>query len=528
MENGMENKISLAFRKLLVKSKLSFNRFPESISTSILLVILIIISNHTDQLFNMDLENWMLRIIVVLTLVLPVTLCFAVLNERNMFEIKIRYIVDGAIFVLAILYLFLIPKTTDGEFFVQHYTVSFILLFIFTLIPYFHNRDKYSLYVIKLVISFLITYFYILILYGGLTAIISLFFTLFNIGGLFKINIDFFVISVGIFGVIYYLANIPKYDEEFTIESYPKVVKVLLTSIVMPLLSVYMIVQIAYLTKSVLTGDLYLLAASGLIIPSGILGVIVLFAVNKLDESSEWVNKFKKYFPYIYLLPLLVLLIVTISDIVNQGITSPTYLIIVSFLWMTTSMVLYVLGVKFKTIYINTIFSFLSIITVVGPISVFNVVGDNQFDDLSSDGYEYEQRDEYNGNNEYEYYFYHVPVESKSILIISDYDYSLGFFYGSFEPVNQTNGDLNVSLEDGELVVTYQDKSITKPLSYFGDLAKNNLQSGDTVDSEDLTFTIENSNLKVTLVFESLDITVSGNEVIVEYAVGNILIELLD
>ena len=104
----MENKISLAFRKLLVKSKLSFNRFPESISTSILLVILIIISNHTDQLFNMDLENWMLRIIVVLTLVLPVTLCFAVLNERNMFEIKIRYIVDGAIFVLAILYLFLI------------------------------------------------------------------------------------------------------------------------------------------------------------------------------------------------------------------------------------------------------------------------------------------------------------------------------------------------------------------------------------------------------------------------------------
>ena len=81
----------------------------------------------------------------------------------------------------------------------RYIAVFFALLLAFTFIPYLNRKQNYELYVIRLAVSFFVTYLFSVILFAGLSAMLA------TIGYLFEINIlgafyfDIWAIVAGIF-----------------------------------------------------------------------------------------------------------------------------------------------------------------------------------------------------------------------------------------------------------------------------------------------------------------------------------------
>ena len=98
---------------------------------------------------------------------------------------------------------------------VSRYAAIILALFLaFTFIPYFFRRQNYELYVIKLFISFLITYLYAAILFGGLSAILATISYLFSVNVPSELYLDIWLVVAGIVAPAFFLADIPEGDRK--------------------------------------------------------------------------------------------------------------------------------------------------------------------------------------------------------------------------------------------------------------------------------------------------------------------------
>ena len=135
----------------------------------------------------------------------------------------------------------------------RYIAVFFALLLAFTFIPYLNRKQNYELYVIRLAVSFFVTYLFSVILFAGLSAMLA------TIGYLFEINIlgafyfDIWAIVAGIFAPAFFLADIPDGDRELEHESYPPTVKSLLSYIMLPLIAAYCVILYIYFLKILVT-----------------------------------------------------------------------------------------------------------------------------------------------------------------------------------------------------------------------------------------------------------------------------------
>ncbi|MBC7960843.1 MAG: DUF4153 domain-containing protein, partial [Vallitaleaceae bacterium] len=238
----MMSKIKAAFSKLIKKLIKSVQRFPETIVVVTLVVFIAILLNHESG-------QWLEDCLMSLTLGLPLFSAFKLFLERKPLALKWRVIGDVLITALLTGYYFIIPSGEDQLFMIRFITMMGIFYLMFLLIPYFYKRKNFSVYCLKLVANFFITYLYTLVLYLGVIAII------FTVDQLFALNIDetiyldLFFVAVGIFGVTYFLSNMPQFEDTLTIESYPVVIKVLIIAILMPLVTAYTVVLYAYFAK---------------------------------------------------------------------------------------------------------------------------------------------------------------------------------------------------------------------------------------------------------------------------------------
>lgn len=365
----MGEKIVGFLKNLTVKLAASVRRFPEALLLAFSVVVLFIYINHN----SVPNDSVLVRSAMTLALGIPLALGIKMLWERGtLSRTKLVLTYAGAALALFLYYSLLLPELNMVS--VSRYvglTVAFYLLFL--VIPYLGRKDGFELYVIKLFTGFIATYFYALILFAGLAAILFTINTLFSTGISEKVYFDLWLISAGVFAPTYFLAGVPAYGEELRVKDYPTFLRVLLLYIVMPLLAVYTGILYVYFIKIIVTRIWPAGMVSNLVLWYAFISLAVVFFIYQMKDKNTWAHWFEAYLPRL-ILPLMIMMFVAMGiRIEAYGITENRYLVLAGGVWSTGCMLYCALIKKRMNIWMVVSAAFIAILVVSGPWSSYEI-----------------------------------------------------------------------------------------------------------------------------------------------------------
>lgn len=161
------------FIGILKGIKRSLERFPLTISISSACVIMLIYISEIRPEASNNLIETLTKVVMVLALGVPISLCIKLLFERKEQYKKVSQFVSyigGAVLLIAYYNIFL--KEIDPVSTSRYIAFSLILYLIFLFISYFPDRKDFEFYVIRIFTRFFTTILYSLVLYLGLSAIL--------------------------------------------------------------------------------------------------------------------------------------------------------------------------------------------------------------------------------------------------------------------------------------------------------------------------------------------------------------------
>ena len=351
MKGVLKLKIIKSIKKLTIGIYASFKRFPISLLYSTCTAIMIIIINEIDSNLSRQTYEMLTRITMTLALGIPyifvgilqVVFYNFLLKELNMVTIS-RYVGLNLTFYLCFLY-----------------------------IPHWLDKKNFEFYVIHILTYFLVTYVYSAVLFGGLSAILFAIDKLLGITVKSETYFYTFLIVALIFAPAYFLAYIPQGKDISLRKSYSKILKILLTYIVMPLLSIYSLILYIYFGKIIITMTWPEGLVSHLVLWFSLLLTMVLFFISPIREDTKWILKFSKWSPRI-ILPILIMMFVSMGIRINAyGITENRYYVLVLGLWIFGIMVYLSLSKKSRNIVLPISLSIIILISLLGPLSSYSI-----------------------------------------------------------------------------------------------------------------------------------------------------------
>lgn len=555
----------------LIDARKAIRRFPITILLSLILTTMLIYLNE----LNLDYESSinLRRINMVLGLGIPLSLSVALYMESFTENVKTSLIAQiGSIFLLPIYYSLLLKDFSFMPILRYSGTIIFLILAVFYGAKLKKNQG-YEKYVIKVIAGGFITFIYSVVLYLGLAAI------LFTIESLFDVNINgkiyyyIFLIVVFVFGISQFLSKIPKKDENPSSYDYSKALKILLTYIVIPLISIYTLILMVYLLRIIITWEWPRGLVSHLVLWYASLSVGIIFLITPLVEENMIAKTFKRLFPII-VLPILAMMFISIGLRINQyGFTENRYFVVVLGLWVLGIMIYFNIKKLSNNIVIPISLSIIILLSLYGPVSSFaiskrsqnnrleeilasnnmlvngqvianqntdtetkreinNILSyfdrDHSLDDirLLPDGFDlaetkdlfgFEHTPEYYYNENYEQYFgYYNNMEGYSI-VIGDYDYLFTVQSWNQQELTIDNIQVNYNLDtqileikSGETVyISSNIKDIA--LEVHEKLREKGGPGKDMVNMEDMTYDIENQLVNVKLIFSELNGYINTN-----------------
>ena len=561
----MKGRIAALLKTLMTKLSSSLKRFPGTIALAVSVVSVLIYVNHMhSELSNETLET-LQRTAMILALGIPVSLCIKTLFERvpaqNTLPRVLAYI--GAAASLVFYYLYLL-QDFEMVTVTRYIALSFALYLAFTFIPYFYRRENYELYVIKLFTSFFITFLYSAVLFLGLAAMLFTVDTLFVLKLSEKLYFDIWLIAAGVFAPTHFLADIPRYREEVPPEYYPRVLKVLLLYIVMPLIIAYSTILYVYFAKIVITRQWPDGMVSHLVPWYSFISMLVLFFVYQLRRSNKWVGVFVSYFPKL-VIPLLAMMFVSMGiRIKAYGITENRYFVLAAGLWVTAGYVYHILRKDVRNIFLPVSLALVAVLAVTGPWSAYNVsrlsqnsrferilekyqmidnggivkaAGDladedkreisaiiryfnsyHSLDDLKylPEGFTVENMEEIFGfeydysrwpSDEREYFYYHVSV-NQNLLDIEDFDYFADFSLYMQQDLVGAGEPLSVSYlyETGEFKIFIEGQEVYS--ANLPDIASElcePLDEGRELTADEMSYRDAAENMDVLYMFRNIN-----------------------
>jgi len=564
------------FKKMIVNLLNSFKRFPETIVLTLGLVITVISMIH-----NWYDEDMLINIIVTFLVGMPLSGTIILICERFNFKMTIRGILDVITGLFLIGYYIILPNPMTQPFALLSASLIIIFYLMFTLVPYFYFRESYSIYCIKLVVTFFITYLYTLVLYGGIAAMIFTVDQLFNLSLQGEIYGDLFIITTGLFGVTYFLGSLPSIKKTMVLDDYPKIIRVLFLSIIMPLLSIYTLILYAYFAKILINQSWPENIVGNLVLWYGWIGMIILFFISELGEKASWPMFFKRFFPIMFIIPLGMLFSTIWIRTNAYGLTIARYYVWLSAIWFLVNGIYYIINKwRYPTFIITSLILFI-FISSIGPLSSYRIsikdqtkrleqslmrldmikdgriikrsdLTDKEKDKINSilyyldsidglgevaylpDDFELSQTEEVFGYQyQYEYgeaYYNYYYDNQNFIKDTSSYEYVVNFNTWYEDMTFDINDDqLSIVIdEDGILKVTYNDAIIAANSIYdMVFMIHEKLQNQPINDQSELTYTIESDNGIVVIEWSSLyGKVLGGTTVTIDSMSGRIWIDL--
>ena len=223
----------------------------------------------------------------------------------------------------------------------------------------------------SIIFGFITSMLFSIILYAGLSG------ALYAVDKLFSLDIDskryaqLIFLVIGLFGVNYFLSQIPKNPHSLKIHSYTKIEEIFTKYILTPLVIVYFFILYSYTFKILISGNF----------PKGILAwIIIAFSfvaiLTYLFWTPLWSEKTKKYRRFISLALFLqtIMLGVAISmRIDNYNWTEHRYMVALLGVWLFCASLYFLIikNAKYKWLFITL--SVLIFVSQVGPFSSYAI-----------------------------------------------------------------------------------------------------------------------------------------------------------
>jgi hypothetical protein len=266
---------------------------------------------------------------MTLALGIPLSLCIRLILER-MGEVSAYkpFIYYGAGSAALVLYYLLLLPSLDMVSVTGYIGASIILYLAFLFILFIKKREGYELYITRILTVFFSTVLYSIVLFLGLAAI------LFTIDKLLAVAVDSkiyyytWLLVVFLFAPSYFLAGVPRRDCQYKEGGYPKLLKILLMYIVMPLLSVYTIILYIYFIKIIVTWQWPVGLVSHLVLWYLVITEAVLLFITPMGDKSKWAGKFLLWMPRV-IIPILIMMFVSMGIRINAyGVTESRYFVL--------------------------------------------------------------------------------------------------------------------------------------------------------------------------------------------------------
>lgn len=351
----------------------SVARFPVTSFLSFFLMALLIIINEMNIKGTGNLE-----LIERLSMAVAVGMLFSIsmkhIHEAKFNKSNALFTVLAPTSLIMVLYYFFFTKDLDFIKGIQFAGVMIALIIgIFYSQRILHPKNGYEKYVIRIFSGLFLTVLYAGVLFFGIAAII------FTINSLFDANIDgkwffyFFLMDTFIFGALMFLSKLPEAEETFEKEPYSRGLKVLLLYIVIPLITIYTGILYVYFAKILITTEWPRGLVSNLVLWYSVVAAAVIFFLTPIVHENKLAKTFRIWFPRV-LLPILGMMFVSIGKrILQYGFTENRYFVVLLGLWVLGIMIYFIVVRNISNIIIPITLSLVAIISVLGPMSAFNV-----------------------------------------------------------------------------------------------------------------------------------------------------------
>ncbi|MGI5949390.1 MAG: DUF4153 domain-containing protein [Peptoniphilus sp.] len=265
--------------------------------------------------------------------------------------------------------------TVDAKFIFITFLFTLVVGTSFIAKAYYHK--DYVAYFMKIMTSFVVSNIYSVIVFAGLSAIV------FALDKLFKIKFDSniyvrcAILVFILFNVITFLSDFPKTKTSYTDYKYPLPFRILLIYILLPLVIIYTAILIVYFAKSLILWEIPQGIIVNLVIWFSIFCVFYLFFISRI-ETNNFLNKFKKVFPF-FIFPLLAMMYFALIIRINEyGMTENRYLVFAFGIWIFLSMIYFILYRDNSNITIPILLCIILLCTSIGPISATRLTEKSQ------------------------------------------------------------------------------------------------------------------------------------------------------
>lgn len=368
-------KIKDRINNIYLGLKQGSKRFPLAIGFSLLLGILLIYFNEIRLDISRENMDKLIRLQLIMGMGILLSLGIDLLKERFFNEDKLKGLVGHGIGVgiLFIYYMFLL-KNFEFVPTVRYAAIMIFLFIAFFYIPRLNKTiDDYEYYVVHILSSIFLTALYSLVLLVGIFAILSTISALFDVQILSKFYYYTFLIIFFVFAIPFFLSKVPENNKDFTDHDYSKALKVLLSYIVIPLISIYTVILYVYFAKILVSREWPKGLVSHLVLWYSSISVGIIFLISKTIGEDKISNLFRKLFPKI-ILPILLMMFISIGQRINQyGVTENRYYVLVLGIWVTGMMLYFAMKRSIKTIVIPVSLSLIVLNSVIGTLSGFSL-----------------------------------------------------------------------------------------------------------------------------------------------------------
>jgi hypothetical protein len=227
-----------------------------------------------------------------------------------------------------------------------------------------------------LLLRFLVSGVFSAVLYVGLTIALLAVDNLLGIEVRDRTYFRMWCVVAFVFTTWFFLSGVPEDLSALERQTdYPPLLKVLGQYILSPLVTIYLLIIMAYLGRIVIT-RVWPSGWTGYLVSSvaaaGILSLLLLYPIEEREEN-RWVRNYARWF-YFALIPANVMLLLAIWKRIQQyAITEPRYFLVILSLWLAGISLYYAFTRSRNIKVIPATLAILAVVTFAGPWSAYAV-----------------------------------------------------------------------------------------------------------------------------------------------------------
>lgn len=363
----------LSFQNIFHATGLTIRRYPITLLASACGTLIGILISQAEPGGK---ENHLWLLLMTFAIAIPLSFALSSLSERRKYSLLVRSCLTLLLLVFCVLFYY-----TGNNQTLENQVIRF-LLFIFasfmfaSFSPFLGTGSINGFWQFNksLLLRFLLSTFFSLVLYLGITIAIFALNRLF--GAKIEIAEELWFFTVGIFHTWFFLSGLTAdYDGLDRKTDYPSGLKIFTQYVLLPLITLYLLILYAYLINMLITWRFPMGWVSYLVLGFSVTGILALLLIFPLQEKTEnrWIRIFARWFFLALLSPVIILLISIRQRINSYGFTENRYLVLMLSLWLAGISLFFVIR-KFRSIIIIPVtLCIVTILIVAGPWSVFSV-----------------------------------------------------------------------------------------------------------------------------------------------------------